>query len=205
MPTGYTAGVVDGTIADFPTFALQCARAFGALILMRDDPMGAAIPDAFQPSDYHTTAADAARRELDAVLALTYAEVCQRARDEYDGAMARWREYEERTELERARIVAMMAETKAWEPPTPDHCEMKTFMLQQLTETLKWDGRVFGDAPALALPTGDQWRAEKIARLERDIAYHTEHHAEEVKRVEGRNRWVAALRESLTPESAVKP
>ena len=25
MPTGYTAAVQDGTITDFPTFAMQCA------------------------------------------------------------------------------------------------------------------------------------------------------------------------------------
>lgn len=53
MPTGYTHGVQDGTVTEFRDFALICARAFGATILMRDDPMDAPIPDEFQSSTYH--------------------------------------------------------------------------------------------------------------------------------------------------------
>lgn len=49
MPTGYTAAVCDGKITEFPAFALQCARAFGALITMRDDAMNAPIPEEIKP------------------------------------------------------------------------------------------------------------------------------------------------------------
>jgi hypothetical protein len=50
MPTGYTAAVADGTITEFPDFAMQCARAFGTLVLMRDEPQDAAIPEKFEPA-----------------------------------------------------------------------------------------------------------------------------------------------------------
>lgn len=53
MPTGYTAAVEDGTITEFDDFAWQCARAFGALIMMRDDPMSAPIPQKFEPTAEH--------------------------------------------------------------------------------------------------------------------------------------------------------
>jgi hypothetical protein len=37
MPTGYTAGILDGKINTFPEFATECMKAFGACIHMRDD------------------------------------------------------------------------------------------------------------------------------------------------------------------------
>jgi len=53
MPTGYTYPVVEGKITEFSDFALSCARAFGALITMRDDPHDTPIPETFEPSDYN--------------------------------------------------------------------------------------------------------------------------------------------------------
>ena len=50
MPTGYTAEIKDGI--SFETYALKCARAFGACIMQRDDNSnsGAKLQE---PSDYH--------------------------------------------------------------------------------------------------------------------------------------------------------
>ena len=45
MPTGYTAGILEGET--FEQYALQCAKAFGALVMMRDEPSDAPIPDQF--------------------------------------------------------------------------------------------------------------------------------------------------------------
>lgn len=50
MPTGYTADIKDGI--SFETYAMNCARAFGACVSLRDKPSGGkVIPDAFEPSD----------------------------------------------------------------------------------------------------------------------------------------------------------
>ncbi len=53
MPTGYTAGILDGKITTFQQFAKQCMRAFGATIHMRDDDMDAEITPR-TPSDYYS-------------------------------------------------------------------------------------------------------------------------------------------------------
>lgn len=53
MPTGYTASVADGTTTTLRAFALQCARAFGATVTMRDDPMSAEIPERFEPGGFY--------------------------------------------------------------------------------------------------------------------------------------------------------
>lgn len=37
MPTGYTASVQEGKVTEFRDFAMECARAFGALVMMRDE------------------------------------------------------------------------------------------------------------------------------------------------------------------------
>lgn len=43
MPTGYTADLMEKGM-EFKPFVLQCARAFGALITMRDDSLDAPSP-----------------------------------------------------------------------------------------------------------------------------------------------------------------
>jgi len=44
MPTGYTAEIYEGEKeVTFEKFALTCARAFGACITIRDEPMSASI------------------------------------------------------------------------------------------------------------------------------------------------------------------
>jgi hypothetical protein len=39
MPTGYTAPVQSGEIVELEDFILLCARAFGACVMQRDEPM----------------------------------------------------------------------------------------------------------------------------------------------------------------------
>jgi len=52
MASGYVHKMLDDK-QDFRTFAMSCARAFGALITMRDEPADAPIPDEFKPDPYH--------------------------------------------------------------------------------------------------------------------------------------------------------
>lgn len=51
MPTGYTWDIKDEIT--FEQFIMNCARAFGALVEMRDEPRDKKIPDELKPSDYH--------------------------------------------------------------------------------------------------------------------------------------------------------
>ena len=58
MPTGYTYPVADGTITEFSKFALNCSRAFGVLMHMRDEPIDAPIPDKIEPTSYYKNQLD---------------------------------------------------------------------------------------------------------------------------------------------------
>lgn len=132
MPTGYTANVCDGKVTEFSDFAMQCARAFGALITMRDDPSDAPIPEEFKPSTYSADRYSEAKEKLRELRALTPEQVEVRALCAYEEAVARVKQRNDADFRQNDRIDAMLAKVAAWTPPTSDHVEMKNFMAEQL-------------------------------------------------------------------------
>lgn len=199
MPTGYTAQIEKGIT--FEAFAMECARAFGALIELRDD-MTAPIPEAFTPSNYHADAAKKAAAELKALSAMTPAQAQKNAEKAHREAV----EANERTLTAAAALLtkydAMLAEVRAWTPPTKDHQGLKDFMVQQITDSIKFDcdqkwAREEQAKLAATKPSGARWIVSQRAMLEREIAYHTEHHAADVKRAREQTQWVKELRDSL--------
>lgn len=194
MPTGYTADIAKGIT--FQQYALSCARAFGALVLMRDDPSDAPIPDRFEPSDYNVNALKAARERLATLDAMSFDQSAEASRAAYLEALGRHEErIAEATEL-RNKYNGMLAQVVKWEPPTPDHVNYKTFMLDQIRESIDFDCRT--DYYAKPEPmTGAQWLAGEIEKARRDVVYHAEENRKEVERTESRNAWIKALRDSL--------
>lgn len=199
MATGYTQGVRDGSVTDFQKFTMQCARAFGALISMRDDPNDAPIPQKFEADSYHVGALRDAKAELVVLEGMTNAEIVAAAKAAYDRLITEWEASEVRRKEEKARYSAMLAQVKTWTPPTKDHQGLKDFMVQQLTESIEFDCRESWKRPTPTKP--GTWHFEQISRVQRDITYHTEHEAEDRKRADERTAWVQQLRDSL---SAVK-
>lgn len=51
MPTGLTATLIGENERSFKDFALLCARHFGPLFFMRDDPLDKDIPDEVPTAD----------------------------------------------------------------------------------------------------------------------------------------------------------
>lgn len=196
MPTGYTTAIKDGI--SFEKYALDCARAFGACVTLRDEPGGGEnIPDEFKPSDYHAKAAQKAREDLTALLAMTGEQRERSAAKAWDGAeTARLMRLEDVRKLREA-YETMLEKVKIWKPPTPEHAGLHEFMRTQIEQSIDFDcGGNFGNTPTLRL-TGDQWAAQEEARLNRDIAYHEKEHAGEVVRAARRTAWVRELREAL--------
>lgn len=194
MPTGYTAAIADGI--DFNTFAMRCARAMGATILMRDEPLDAEIPSAFAPSTWN----EERLREASARMAELEAMTPEQAEQ---AALAAWQEAEamrqkriaEIKEL-RAKYQAMLGRVDAWVPPTPDHEGLKTFMSQQIVDSLKFDCDLSYYEPK-PRPDGATWLAQQKAKTASDIEYHATAGIEERQRTADRNAWIKALRESL--------
>lgn len=194
MPTGYTHKIKDGQ--SFKDFVMGCARAFGALVMMRDEPHDAPIPERFEPSDYHKNKIIETERRITELENMSIDDALEAAENEHISELRRWQEREsERTDL-RNKYNAMMAEVVKWQPPTPEHQGLKDFMIEQIETSRRFDcSGTYDDKPKPLMPS--EWKAKEMEKARRDIDYHTKEHAEEVNRTEGRNNWIKALRESL--------
>lgn len=196
MPTGYTAKIQDGSITEFRDFAWQCARAFGALIEMRDDPMDAPIPEAFAAdTKYYDLMIEDAERRLAELSAITPELADKEAAAAHQDALKGWNERKAERDRYRLRYLTMIEKVKAWQPPSADHLPMKQFMIEQLESSMKFDCVGYENAPEPK--TGTQWLQAEEASATRSASYGRSERAKELARVKDRNKWVSQLRESL--------
>lgn len=195
MPTGYTASVADGTVTDLKTFALTLARGVGALVMMRDEPWDAPIPDRFEPSDYYVKRIEELTAEYARLEALTpgqvKAEILREQNDYADRKAEAFRRHEE----QKARYDAMIAKVEAWQG-APEG--IKEFALEQLRDSKDFDCREpfrYYGSPPQSNPFN--WINDKLATTARDLKRAEDSYAEEIERTEARNAWIKQLKESL--------
>lgn len=197
MPTGYTADVADGKLTDFAIFALQCARQFGATIMQRDEPMSS-MPRLREESSYYREAREKAEKTLAELEKLGPKEAERRARAEYRDLLARHEGAIAERSAKRERYQAMLEKVRTWTPPTSQHRELKKFMEQQLTESIKFDCSWSFEPPTQL--TGPQWLAAKREKARKGVEYYRKEEREERDRVAGANAWIEALYASLQTE-----
>lgn len=203
MPTGYTAGVADGTVEEFKEYALQCARAFGACVMLRDEPLSSDIPE-FEPSDYHINELVKAEQEL-----LAFSNTGEAERREMHAA--EHKKKVERAELgiaekqeERGRYESMLEKARQFQAPSPEHIKYAEFLVSQLEESIAWDCNI-DYYEALKKPVEfHQWESDVVESLTDSIEYHKTRHREEIERAESRNLWIKQLRAVLDREEADK-
>ena len=199
MPTGYTAKLCKGK-QTFKDFALQCARAFGALIDMRDDSMDVPIPEDIKRSTYYDEALSKAITDYDKLKAmlpgeaLAYGKACSQKRiKQLKGWLAEHKSA-------RGRILKMISRVEAWPAPTKEHVPMKIFMLEQLGSTLQHDGDTAyyekEIAKAKTLTPIEYYQAD-LSTAARNIDYYKEEAQKDRERNASRNAWLKALRQSL--------
>jgi len=201
MPTGYTADIANDI--SFNDFVMGCARAFGALVTMRDDPHDAPIPDKFEPSKYHVEKLSEARAELVRLKAMTMKVAAQNAKSDFDEMVESHKVSIDKNNNLREKYGKMLALVNMWIPPTPEHSELKGFMQKQISESIEWDcsNRYFHENPP-ELMTAERWIETRIANALRDIIYHETENRKEIERNESRSLWVQQLRDSLKQPSA---
>lgn len=197
MPTGYIAQIIEKEGFTFNQFAMTCARAFGACVEMRDDPMDAPIPEEFKPSGYSKHKAVEARAAVSQLIAMSEEEQrnfgikakCERI-TMFVGMMAR-------DEEENAKLGAIEKEVLAWVPPTEDHVEFKHFMLDQIKISKHdldyWRGEI--ERAEEALPE-DMYKAA-VEKAVNDVDYHEKEEQADIERSRSRTQWMKQLRESL--------
>jgi hypothetical protein len=199
MPTGHTAGIENGMT--FEEFVWSCARSFGALVMMRDDPSDAPIPKAFKPSTYQKEELERTEKEIKKVRLMSVEECEEIANKDFIKRKKELEGYIKKAQALRGKYERMLTAVNAWQPPSEDHQALKAFMIEQLQSSIEHDC----DSPYyerelknIRKPVlGAQWKKEKIANLEHDIVYYAEEYKKETERTDGRNKWISELRESL--------
>jgi hypothetical protein len=198
MPTGYTNGVREGKMTSFRDFALQCARAFGACVMMRDDPMSIPAPqDVGARSTHHDEALANAREDLAALRLLTPAQIATKAAEVHLANLSRWRQRKLERDRERENYEAMLMQVRAWTPPTSEHVGMKEFMEKQLLESIDFDCSSRHDQQPAA-PSPEEWHREVVKAAEWSVAYHE-------KRIGGGNRAAQWAKQVATRLARIAP
>lgn len=195
MPTGYTSDIYAGKKVSFQEFALNCARAFGALIELRDSPRDAKIPNEFKPSDYHTKELKEANKKLNQAQEFSDTEIGVLAKQDYEKSLESYNEYKQKGLELKGRYEEMLTHVEAYQAPSPDHIEFKNFMVEQLKNSIKYDTNYHGERPNLKTP--EEWRKDEIKSATWSINYHSEEHAKEVEWCAEKTEWVRKLKESL--------
>lgn len=196
MPTGYTAKLMEQG-EEFDKFVLRCARAFGALIMMRDDPMDSPIPEEFTSNDWYAKRVEEKSKELSRLRAMTSAERIAYGKKVLSDKKDQLEEMEARENIENERLIAMRDKVLAWALPSPDHEGLKKFMIEQLTMSVHDTKYIQGELEKLATTTPLQLYLDAVAEAERQIEYSNEEHKKELEWTAGRNRWIKELRASL--------
>ncbi len=203
MPTGYTAGILDGKITTFPQFAKQCMRAFGATIHMRDDAMDAEYQER-TPSDYHTKKIEEAQQSLKDVEVLSDEAIIAEAKKGFEESKKYHLESIEKAKKGGEKLNAILQEVNAWVPPTEDHAGIKTFMVDQIKQTIDFDCKTeYHDKKLIEIESELTWlsaksiRADMIEQANKDLKYHTHENNKEITRCNESNKWVKDLLKSL--------
>ncbi|ATF13556.1 hypothetical protein A616_16700 [Brevibacillus brevis X23] len=195
MPTGYTSRLYEGENVSVEEFISTCARAFGAYIMVRDEPLDKKVPDEFQPSTYNKERLEEARERLNELLSMSLDEAKLKAEEEHQMTLEQKRKQRHEKDILNKKYTDMLTKVKAWQPPSTKHDGLKEFCITQLKDSIKWDcGYILPD-PIKQSP--EEWLNSKIENTKKDIDYHTNAWNEEVKRTTERNKWIKQLKESL--------
>lgn len=193
MPTGYTHKIKDGQ--SFEDFVWGCARAFGALVTMRDEPLDAPIPDKFTVDSYEVEHLAAAKAKLAKLESYKIGDWEGENEADYQKRLAAYQELSDKRNAEDVAYRAMLARVSAWQPPTSEHVGLKDFMDQQIRDSIRFD---CGYSPDIPEPmTVEEYRDKTLEYARKEVKRAEEYLNEEIDRVNTRNEWLQKLRESL--------
>lgn len=204
MPTGYTAGIIDGEITTFEQFATQCTRAFGATIHMRDNPMDSPY-EPRTPSDYHTNSIQSKRERLEEIESMSDEKIVEdfNTQLEEDLKYHQTKMEEDKRNLE--KLNSMLESAKSWIPPTEDHQPFRNFMIEQIESTIKVDGdpsyhvnKMVGIKKQMEEGINPkEYREETIQEIKSQISYHETEYQKELVRCKDSNDWMDKFFESI--------
>lgn len=200
MATGYTYPVAEGELTSAPEFIRRCARAMGALVMLRDEPLSAPIPDTLPTSSSYNqdrlVEIDGKLAQLDGLRSEELDRMFEEARE---AAITRDHERFERARVERVRLKNMRDAISDWTPPRSDFFTLKNFMLEQLDLSLRVTTPPIGlNTSAFDAYSGpEEWLQKQRTDLASQRAACVAAIAKEQDNDASRQEWWDVLRESL--------
>lgn len=198
MPTGLTSKIYEGEDITFKEFAILCARQFGALVHMRDEPLDAPIRKR-EPETYYLKQLEKAKKDLANFLANPPTE---------DSLAKEWEEKVEKMKKEdaetnknhqelKARYEAMLKQVRAWNPPTIEHVNLKNFMIKQLNESILFDCSVSNQVEHFV--TKELYIKDSLScvHLKKQVEYYQKEWDRHVENCKNVNKWIDELINSL--------
>lgn len=203
MPTGYTAGILDGNVTTFPQFAKKCMRAFGATIHMRDDDMDAQYQER-EPSDYYTKEISKAKKYLKDAQILSDEAILANKKNELEESKKYHIDKIKKAKIDTKKLNEILIEIKNWQPPTSEHQEIKDFMIDQIIQTIDFDcDTKYHDKKLAEIEVelftlnAKSTRETMIAKAKKDLEYYTKEYNSELERCTKSNKWVSDFINSL--------
>lgn len=205
--TSLTYSLVEKNL-NFRQFTLMCSRMFGPCVAMRDENMDVPPPEEVKPDPYHKNELATAKKHFAKLDSTPSAERksygIKAKKTALDEAKKYRKESLEKETKEVAILQGMLDQVERWAPPTQDHVGVKSFMIQQLTDSIKYavNGSEYHDKHIASIEamSPEEFFNNKLESAAKDVKYHSEHWDKEVARAKCNDTWLKALYASL-PES----
>lgn len=198
MPSGYTSDIYDGKDTSFVSFAKRCSRAFGARVGEKENGLD---------SEYKPRLVDEYYLERLAESVKNYNESLTRTPEQwrklYDDEMAKMDELDtdiaRRREELAGRYLPVLEKAKAWNPPTEDHVKFKEFMIDQLEDSIRFDG-ADAEPTLMERPSFEVWVHLSKRQSERLVSIYAKSVFDDVENTIKSNNWVNVLFDSLAED-----
>lgn len=199
MPTGYTYAVQNGEDKTLEDYILKCARNFGALMHMRDEPMSAEIRY-LEESDYHPNKVKYYYSQLAEYGAMNEEDWQISLDEEHQSQIDKREKRIDAFYEERQRVARMLSKVVKWQPPTEEHEGLKHFAISQLELILNGEYGVNNETflyKEIKKPSLEEYKTEKITHAREMISYHNKRMEEDRKSNKKINKWISDLFDSL--------
>lgn len=201
MPTGYTSDIENDM--SFEDFVLGCARAFGACVHQRDDS-GKAKPTFREESTYHVDRLSEAKVEVARLEAMRGVnDRTKFGKEIIEKEHASEQKYFNDKVALRNKYEAMLQKVYNWHSPSPEHDNLKSFMIEQITSSIDFDcdtKYTMERLTALSKANPLDKYNDALRRAYKDVEYHETEIAKEREKVAEANKWIERLYVSLGVE-----
>jgi hypothetical protein len=196
----YTAKIEEGI--NLKEYAGLCAKAFGYCIDLRDSPFDGELPKSFKPCPDSKIEYRRQLTTIEVLGELLVAEALKKSKAEFNMKIFH---YKQSIEIAMDRVDKysnMLKKVKSWKPPTENHINLKTFMIEQLEQSIEFEDVTYHRLElekvlSRGFSSGHRWRELQIKEAEKEAEYYKKDYIKEVNRCRASNTWLRQLRESL--------